>query len=355
MKKLFIILAAAVAVASCEQSRCVIKGEITGTPDGMLYLAESSRNGAILDSTVMENGRFVFRVNDAEPQLLTIKSGDDFITNIYTESGKIKVSGDVALDKIVMEGTPGNEAASKFNAEIIRLRQRIDQAYDEAERNAIFKEYQDLIDTYIDANMDNIFGVSIFIHNKGYELSASEMLDRLNTLSPEMAALAIVDEAKIKYERKMRTEPRVEGSEIIPIYIDIVQPDKNGKEIALSEVVKNKKNRYVLLDFWASWCGPCMGEMPHLTAAYKKYHRKGFEIYGVSLDRSAERWNDAMKKVGMKWVNVAQLDGFNNAATEEYVVESIPTNFLIDCATGEIIAKNLRGEAVEERLAELLK
>jgi alkyl hydroperoxide reductase subunit AhpC len=97
-----------------------------------------------------------------------------------------------------------------------------------------------------------------------------------------------------------------------------------------------------------------MREMPHLKQAYAKYNKKGFEIYGVSFDRSADAWKAAIKNQNMKWVNVSLLQSFSNPAAEEYVVESIPTNFLIDCATGEIIAKNLRGEAVETKLAELL-
>jgi peroxiredoxin len=98
-----------------------------------------------------------------------------------------------------------------------------------------------------------------------------------------------------------------------------------------------------------------MGEMPYLRDAYAKYHKKGFEIFGVSFDSKAEAWKAAIKKQNMKWVNVSLLQSFNNTAAEDYVVESIPTNFLIDCSNGEIVAKNLRGEAVAEKLAELLK
>ena len=98
-----------------------------------------------------------------------------------------------------------------------------------------------------------------------------------------------------------------------------------------------------------------MREMPYLHEAYKKYHKKGFEIYGVSFDKSQASWNNAIKDLKMKWVNVSLLTGFENSAAEEYAVSSIPTNFLIDCSNGVIIAKNLRGEEVEKRLAELLK
>jgi thiol-disulfide isomerase/thioredoxin len=207
----------------------------------------------------------------------------------------------------------------------------------------------------IDDNINNIFGVIMFIQNKGYELSAAQMTEQLNALSEEVKGLPVVVSALEKAARKMKTEPRVEGSDFVPTYINIEQPDVDGNAVSLQSVVEKEGNKYVLLDFWASWCGPCMGEMPYLRDAYAKYHKKGFEIFGVSFDSKAEAWKAAIKKQNMKWVNVSLLQSFNNTAAEDYVVESIPTNFLIDCSNGEIVAKNLRGEAVAEKLAELLK
>ena len=98
-----------------------------------------------------------------------------------------------------------------------------------------------------------------------------------------------------------------------------------------------------------------MGEMPVLKAAYKLYQKRGFEIYGVSLDTREESWKEAIKNQDMKWVNVSSLQEFKAQVVEDYVVEAIPTNYLIDCSNGVIIAKNLRGEALLEKLAELYK
>ncbi len=141
-------------------------------------------------------------------------------------------------------------------------------------------------------------------------------------------------------------------------YIDIELADSTGQSVKLSDVLA-RNNKYVLLDFWASWCGPCRRESPHLVAAYQKYHGLGFEIYGVSLDKpeAADAWKKAMCDDGFTWPNVSALQTHRWVAENEtarlYGVESIPSNFLIR-NDGVIVATNLRGADLEAKLAELL-
>ena len=354
MKKFFAILAVAAVAASCNSHRTVISGNVLGIEDGVIYLAESGRNGAVVDSTEVKGGKFVFNV-DSAPQLLTLRTAEEGVAAIFTEDGKITVEGNLADDSVKAVGTPANEAFNAYNEAMMSINQRYAEAADATVREAVYEEYQAFMDATIEQNMSNIFGVFMFIQNKSYELSAAKMIESLNALSEELKSLPVVTNAIEKATRKMRTEPKAEGSEFTPTYINIEQPNVDGTPVSLQSVVEKKGNKYVLLDFWASWCGPCMGEMPFLKEAYAKYHKKGFEIFGVSFDSKAEAWKGAIAKQNMKWVNVSLLQSFNNPAAEEYVVESIPTNFLIDCSNGEIIAKNLRGEAVLEKLAELLK
>ena len=174
-------------------------------------------------------------------------------------------------------------------------------------------------------------------------------------LPEPLQKLPVAERMKSTAERKFKTEPQIEGSDYVPYYIDIVQPNTDGVELSLKSVVENKSNRYVLIDFWASWCGPCMAEMPALKEAYKLYHKRGFEIYGVSLDTREESWKEAIKKQDMQWVNVSSLQDFKAQAVEDYAVEAIPTNYLVNCSNGVIIAKNLRGKALLNKLAELYK
>ena len=355
MRKIFAILAVAAMAVGCNNHRSIISGDVLGIEDGTIYLAEPTRNGALVDSTEIKAGKFIFKLNDAAAQHFVIRTAEEVLTTVFTEDGTITVSGNAANSSIEATGTPANEAMIAYNAEMTTLNQRYAQAASDEEREAIYGEYNDFIDRTIENNINNIFGVIMLIQNKGYEYSAAEMTEKLNSLCECVKGLPVVTAALEKAARKMKTEPRVEGSEFVPVYINIEQPDVDGNNVSLQSVVEKKGNKYVLLDFWASWCGPCMGEMPYLRAAYAKYHKKGFEIYGVSFDSKEAAWKAAIKKQEMKWVNVSLLQSFKNAAAEEYVVESIPTNFLIDCSTGEIIAKNLRGEAVAEKLAELLK
>ena len=122
--------------------------------------------------------------------------------------------------------------------------------------------------------------------------------------------------------------------------------------LKISDVVS--KNKYTLIDFWASWCGPCRREMPNVVAAYKEYNKKGFGIVGVSLDSDAEAWKKAIKDMGMTWDHMSDVKGWQCEGAALYGVNSIPATVLV-AQDGTIIARNLRGEAIKEKLAELLK
>ncbi|MDP4664181.1 MAG: TlpA family protein disulfide reductase, partial [Salibacteraceae bacterium] len=129
---------------------------------------------------------------------------------------------------------------------------------------------------------------------------------------------------------------------------EISLPQPNGEMLSLSDL----KGQYVLIDFWASWCGPCRRENPNVKRVYEKYHDKGFEILGVSLDKAANAWTAAIAQDGLTWKHVSDLQYWNSSVVPEYQITGIPLTVLVD-KEGNIIAKNLRGPALEEKLAEI--
>lgn len=359
MKKIFVMLAAVAAMVGCNSSKCEIVGGLDNfNAVGYVYLTDMWDARSVIDSVKLEGNTFHFKSIKHAPTFaqLMLDSGRP-ISYVFVEPGKVRVAGDYKMSSIKATGTPANDA---FEAMMARSQELVAD-YREAvntenleKAEAIDKEYEAMQNDYFEQNKANVFGL-FMLQQMSYSEPAKVVLDKLELLSDEMKQIALVARLKDTAERKFKTEPQVEGSDYVPHYIDIAQPNLAGEEVSLRSVVENKKNRYVLLDFWASWCGPCMREVPTLLEAYKLYHKKGFEIYGVSFDAKREAWEDATKKHKMGWVNVSTLERFDNPAAQDYAVESIPTNFLIDCSNGVIIAKNLRGEQVLEKLAELLK
>lgn len=358
MKRILAVILAAIVLSSCG-NRCEIVGNVENfDAEGYLYLTDMWKTREVIDSVEVNGDRFHFKGVKHEPtfaQLVT-KSGRP-VTYLFVESGKVVVSGNYDIGKMEVHGTPANDAFEDMmtrSSDYMEAYRTAAGAGDKAKMEEVETDYDEMRKGCLAKNLSNVFGV-FMIQQFSYSEPSVETLKQIESLSEEMQLLPLVARIKEKAERKFKTEPQVEGSDYVPRYIDIEQANLKEELVSLRSVVENKKNRYVLLDFWASWCGPCMAEMPVLREAYALYHKRGFEIYGVSLDSNYKLWQSAVDKQQMKWVNVSALEGFNNSAAEDYAVESIPTNFLIDCSNGVIVAKNLRGEAVLEKLAELFK
>lgn len=367
MKRLlYLVPAIALLLASCSK-----KNELDGTffnksNDGrMVYLLTMKSlkdNFVPVDSTVIQNGKFHFDLNEtSEPSVayLVVKEASPGtpagIPFVY-ENGSIKVTVD-SVAKV--KGTPMNDKTQAFFDNLSETVKKLDaldmtisQTTDETTRanyisqmDSLNKDMGNIGFNFVKENIKNKVGEFYFVSFLG--LFSDDQVKELQTLSnPEHKQL-------IEEILMMRGAQTGEGNGFVgKKYIDVSGNNPDGKKIALSDYVG--KNKLVLIDFWASWCGPCVKEMPNVVNAYAAYKSKGFEIVGISLDEDKAAWVAALKKMNMTWPQMSDLKGWQSKLSAPYHVQGIPYTLLID-QEGNIIAENLRGDQLESKLKEILK
>ena len=359
MRKLLLsIVAASMTLAACNaQSGYKVTGTVEGMPDGKAIIA--TVNGSSLDTLAkadVKNGSFEFTGNVSEPTGAYIMViGQRGAIPFMLENANITVNAGQA--GLTVTGSEGQKIYDQFMAinassqqEAMKLQQEYQAANgDQAKIQAVQEAYAKLMTDaqaketeLIKANPDSYVSTFVIVSSMG-QMEYEQLKERYSLLGEKAKASA---QGKAIAAQIAKLESTAIG-QIAPNFT-ITTPE--GESISLYDI----KGKVKLIDFWASWCGPCRGENPHVVEIYKEYHPKGLEIFGVSLDNNKEAWVKAIADDGLVWKHGSDLKGWQSAPAQLYSVTGIPHTVLLD-ENNKIIAKNLRGDELKQKIAELLK
>ena len=333
---------------------------ITGELEQKIYLSKRDAGKWVnIDSSSVVTGEIVLNGQIKDPEMFYLRSGQN-LTNIFIEAGKITFTAHAdSINKGITNGSKSQAELDSFNESISLITEQLDTLYNqyrEAAKNddqVRLEELSELIDTkdeerlartidYAYANNKSIVSAYLIMTNN-YYLELAE-LDTItsnfdNSIKQTKYVELLLDRIRNLYKVSI-------GSS----FTDFTLNDTTGNPIALSSLIGEN---YLLIDFWASWCGPCRRENPNIVAVYNDYNSKGFDIIGVSLDTDKNNWIKAIEKDSLTWSHVSDLQGWNSAAGKLYAVNAIPHSVILN-ENGTIVAKNLRGEELRDKIAELL-
>ena len=364
----YLLLIAVLGLQSCKSFKGYsITGAVKNGENVKVYLEDIASNElTVIDTAVVHNGTFQLK-NYASNGLYRLRFGDkDGIFLYIHEQDKLEISADLEkLSAYIVSGSKDCQVIKDFTSEIDRQLLAQDSLYAKVERaddsdktllmdalNNSQKEYISYIKQFVSSTPNK--EISAFALNFLGPALQQEMpyllaiTDSLHTAAPDSKYINQWYSSLQQYRESMLADE----SSGIPVGAEapaIVLADPNGDTISLS----NLRGKFVLLDFWASWCGPCRHENPNVVRLYKKFHPKGLEIFSVSLDSDISPWVNAIKKDGLIWPNHGyDFGGWNSRPAQDYKVTSIPQTYLLD-KEGKVIAKNLRGELLEQKLQEI--
>lgn len=364
MKKIIFLFMATVLIAACSsEPHYTIIGKIAGS-DSITFLLQKRESGKILtiDSAVSKKGSFKMKGGKVDyPEMVQLVAKDKRMrTSFYIENSEITITG--KLDSLFNARITGSKTQDEYQSFIDSnksLSERYSKTYVEYQsasstgntaRVAELEKEAEVIQNEMTALQKNFvkdhpasYVAPSILNSLSIELEANEIESYINAMDTNIAKIPVIKNLK----ERVAVMKAVAVGQKAP---DFTMNDVNGNPITLYSKVGSK---LLLVDFWAAWCGPCRQENPNVVKVYNEFKKKGFDVFGVSLDQKKEDWLKAIADDKLTWTHVSDLQYWNNAAAKMYAVNAIPANFLLD-ETGTIIGRNIRGEALYNKVNEIL-
>jgi len=337
------------------------------------YLIYRSAGSVVTDSAAVDNGAFKFTGTATDPiraQLVLDHKGEGLaklgrdadMVIVYLEKGDISLTANDSVKNAMFTGSKLNDENKAYKAltqapdkDIAMLNAEYSSAPEDKKNDQDFKDglqarYNKIMETkhtlqqqFIRQYPDSYISLLVLMEQSGNDIDVATVEPVYKSLSASVRNTA----AGLEFAKAIDAERTTAVGAVAPVF---TQNDVNDKPVSLTDF----RGKYVLVDFWASWCGPCRGENPNVVKAYNQYKDKNFTVLGVSLDRPGKKddWLAAIKADGLVWTQVSDLKFWDNDVAKLYGIKSIPQNYLLD-PTGKIIAKNLRGDELNKKLAAL--
>lgn len=372
MRKI-LVLASLIALASCKkagENEFLISGKADGVENGKKVILQIQNDMGMLpkDTVKIENGKFELKGSFNEgPEIafIMIEGVNNGMVPFILENGDIDITVDKdTIQKSKISGTNNNEKFQKYNDEssvifkkMVAFQKANEKKFMDAgkagdtatinslrKQNTVFQKDMDkLSENFVDKNPEAFLSVLLlenFVARQTLEIGKTEKL--FDKLSPEMKKT----KSGIRVGEIIKSQSSVQMGKTAPNFSG---KTPEGKTLSLKEAM----GKVTIVDFWASWCGPCRAENPGVVALYNEFHAKGLNIIGVSLDEDAAKWKDAIAKDNLSWTHISNLLYWKDPIAKLYGVKAIPATFILD-ASGNIVAKDLHGAELKAKVAELL-